>query len=273
MSWLKNIATGGNYGRLEDEKLDFEILREQFYEFQNEYIAINQTRLDALSILKKERSEVVRNLSMAKTLISKIKSIRNNEMQDVKLDAITHFENKNIEFELGDVTVDFQGHLDKASETFVVSLESSFRRLETKNTYTKADLKNEAAVVAIETLITGIGELISLNKQVNENRRKIIEATIEIKNAMPKMTSQASKIYAEVKRIIEIAKVLNKHNEVFSRKYSEIQKAINVKSKFSLFIDEIFDRKITPDDEMQLNLQSLRKYSSEYSKFNKAAKL
>lgn len=273
MRLLKNIFTGWNYGKLENEKIAFEILRDQFYEFQKEYIAINQTRLNALSYLKTERSEVVRNLSMAKNLISKIKDIRNDEIQEIKTDAITYFENKSIEFEAGDVTVDFQGHLDKASESFILSLGSSFKRLETKKTYTKADLKTEAAIVAIESLISGISAIFALNTQVNENRRKILDASTEIKNAMPKMTSQASKVYTEVKRIIEIARILNKHNEVFSKKYNEIQKALNSKTKISLFIYELLNKKVQPDDEMLLNLQSLRQFSSEYSKFNKEAKI
>ena len=44
---------------------------------------------------------------------------------------------------------------------------------------------------------------------------------------MRKMTNQAPKTYIEIKRMIEIARVLNMHNQVFSAKYQTIQNEIN----------------------------------------------
>ncbi|MGG7034192.1 MAG: hypothetical protein ACI7YS_03245 [Flavobacterium sp.] len=273
MSWLKNFVTGGDYNRLQDEQREFNQLAKSFSLLQDGYIDLNNTHLNALQILKKEREEVVKNLSLAKNLISKVKAITNDKKQEVKNDFITYVENENIEFQLGDVSINFQGKLDNVSETFVRSLDSSFKRLENKKNYTKGDLKSELAIVAVETLIKGVAEIINLNGEVNEKRRHITESTRKIKDATSKMTNQAPKIYIEVKRMMEIAEVLNKHNQVFSIKYQAIQKEISKKSKFSIFINELINKKIVPDETMQMNLHSLMKYSSEYSRFNTNANI
>jgi hypothetical protein len=55
-----------------------------------------------------------------------------------------------------------------------------------------------------------------------KNEKKYITASTK-KNATNKMTSQAPAIYIEVKRMIEIAQVLNKHNQVFIIKYQSIK--------------------------------------------------
>lgn len=273
MSWFKNVITGGNFNRLQDEQREFNKLAKSFSLLQDGYIDLNQTHLNALNYLKKEREEVVKNLSLSKNLISKVKAITNDKKQEIKNDFIAYVENENVEFRLGDISINFQGKLDNVSETFVKSLDSSFKRLENKKNYTKGDLKAELAIVAVETLIKGVGEIINLNGEVNEKRRHITASTKEIIDATSKMTKQAPKIYIEVKRMIEIASVLNKHNQVFSIKYQAIQREINKKSKVTIFINELFNKKIIPDENMQINLHSLMKYSSEYSRFNKESNI
>ena len=273
MSWFKNAITGGNFDRLQNEQREFNKLANSFSLLQDGYIDLNQTHLNALHFLKKEREEVVKNLSLSKNLISKIKSITNDKKQEIKNDFITYVENQNVEFQLGDVSINFQGKLDNVSETFVKSLDSSFKRLENKKKYTKGDLKSELAIVAVETLIKGVGEIINLNGEVNEKRKHITASTKEIIDATSKMTNQAPKIYIEVKRMIEIAKVLNKHNQVFSIKYQAIHKEVNKKAKITIFINELFNKKIIPDETMQMNLHSLIKFSSDYGRFNKDANI
>lgn len=273
MSWFKNVITGGNFNRLQDEQREFNKLAKSFSLLQDGYIDLNQTHLNALNYLKKEREEVVKNLSLSKNLISKVKAITNDKKQEIKNDFIAYVENENVEFRLGDISINFQGKLDNVSETFVKSLDSSFKRLENKKNYTKGDLKAELAIVAVETLIKGVGEIINLNGEVNEKRRHITASTKEIIDATSKMTKQAPKIHIEAKRMIEIASVLNKHNQVFSIKYQAIQREINKKSKVTIFINELFNKKIIPDENMQINLHSLMKYSSEYSRFNKESNI
>ena len=273
MTWFKNAITGGNFNKLQNEQREFNKLTKSFSLLQDGYIDLNQTHLNALNYLKKEREEVVKNLSLSKNLISKVKAITNDKKQEIKNDFIAYVENENVEFRLGDISINFQGKLDNVSETFVKSLDSSFKRLENKKNYTKGDLKAELAIVAVETLIKGVGEIINLNGEVNEKRRHITASTKEIIDATSKMTKQAPKIHIEVKRMIEIASVLNKHNQVFSIKYQAIQREINKKSKVTIFINELFNKKIIPDENMQINLHSLMKYSSEYSRFNKESNI
>lgn len=273
MSWFKNVITGGNFDKLQNEQREFNKLANSFSLLQDGYMDLNLTRLNVLRFLKEEREEVVKNLSLAKSMISKVKSITNDKNQEVKNDFITHVENQNIEFQLGDVSIDFQGKLDNVSETFVKSLDSSSKKLGNKKKITKDDLKSELAIVAVETLIKGVGEIINLNGEVNEKRKHIAASTKKIIDATSKMTNQAPKIYIEVKRMIEIAVLLNKHNQVFSIKYQAIHQEINKKSKFTIFINELFNKKIIPDETMQTHLHSLIKISSEYGRFNNDANI
>lgn len=273
MSWLKNFATGGNYNRLQDEQKEFNKLANSFSLVQDSYIDLNHTHLSALQFLKKEREEVVKNLSLSKNLISKIKSITNDKKQEIKNDFITYIENQNVEFQLGDVSINFQGKLDNVSETFVKSLDSSFKRLDNNKNITKGDLKSELGIIVVATLIKGVTEIINLNKEVIEQRKHITASTRKINNAYSNITTQAPKIYIETKRMIEIAEVLNKHNQVFSIKYQAIQNQLNRKSKISIFFNELFNKKIIPNATIQHNLHSLIQYSSEYSKFNKESNI
>lgn len=273
MSWFKNAITGGNYDKLQNEEREFQNLTEKFSKLQDGYIDLNQSHLNALYYLKTEREEVIKNLSLSKNLISKIKSITEDKKQVIKSDFVSHKENTNVEFQIGNVSIDFQGKLDNVSETFVKSLESSFKRLEEKKTFTKGDLKVELAGIALDAISEGISAVINLNGEVNEKRKHIVSTSIEIKKAMQKMTQQTPKTYLEMKRMIEIARVLNMHNQVFSAKYQTIQNEINKKSKFSVFRNELLNKKIIPDENMVTNLHILMQYSSEYSKFNKKAKI
>ena len=152
MSWFKNVITGGNYNKLQNEEREFQNLAEKFSLLQDGYIDLNQSHLNALHFLKTEREEVVKNLSLTKNLISKVKSITNDKKQIIKSDFVSYVENTNVEFQIGDVSIDFQGKLDKVSETFVKSLDGSFKRLENKKTFTKGDLKLELAGIAVEDI-------------------------------------------------------------------------------------------------------------------------
>lgn len=273
MSWSKNFFTNGNYDRLQNEEREFNKLSKSFPFFQDSYVELGQTHLNALQFLKNEREEVIKNISFAKTVFAKVKSKVNSKKQEIKNDSVEITKHENVEFSLGDISIDFQGKLDNVSETFVKSLDSSFKRLENKKKYTKGDVQSELAMVAVETLISGVTALIGLNSEVNKKRRMITEATSEIKNATQKMTEKAPKIYAETKRIIEIATVLNKHNQVFSIKYQATQKELNKGSKIKVFFNELFNKQIVPNQTMQANLQSLRMFTSEYSRFNKDANI
>lgn len=273
MSWAKNFITAGKYNLLQNEQIEFNNLAKSFSLVQDSYVELNQTHLNALNFLKKEREDVVKNLSLSKNLISRIKSIANNKKQEIKNDFLTYVENENVEFKLGDVTINFQGKLDNVSNTFVNSLDSSFKRLDKKKTYTKTDVQTELAIVAIDTLMKGVGEILNANREVNEKRKYITESTRKINNAFRTMTGQAPKLYAETKRMIEIAEVLNKHNQVFTIKYLAINKDINSKSGISIFFNDLFNKKIVPNENMQMNLHTLMKFSSDYSRFNKDANI
>lgn len=277
MSFLKNIATFGGYDKLQNEQREFNNLAKSFSLIQDRFIELNQSHFNALSFLKSEREEVVRNISLTKNLISKIHTTPNGKKNTVKNDFVTYIENEKIEFTLGDVSIDFKGKLDSVSEAFVTSLEGSFKRLDNrkdnKKGISKAELKAELGMIAVDVLISGVAKVFELNSEVNQKRREINEAKREINNAYSKMLDQVPKIYSEVKRMVEIAKVLNKHNQVFSLKYKTIQDELNVKPKFKIYIREILNKKIIPSNNIEQNLHQLISYSSEYSKFNNESEI
>ena len=273
MSFWKNTLTFGKYNKLQSEECDFNALQGKFNSLQENFFLLNQKRFEALKFLKSERTEVVKNLSLSKTLISKVKTITKDKSQVIKSDFITNIQNSEIEFKLGDISIDFQGKLDNVSEAFVVSLGGSLDRIANKKTYSKQDLQVEFATIAFGAVFKGVENVISLNSEVNERRRHISNTTSNMQDAIKQMTTEAPKIYSESKRIIEIARMLNQHNIAFSGKYESIQKEINKKSKIQIFISEILNKKIVPDDNMQANLHVLMQFSSEYNKFNNKANL
>lgn len=272
MSWSKNLFTGGNYDRLQNEEREFNKLSKSFSFFQDSYVELGQTHLNALQFLKNEREEVVKNISLAKTTFAKVTNVKALK-QEIKKDAVEIIIDENIEFTLGDISIDFQGKLDNVSETFVKSLDGSLKRLGSKKKYTKSDVQSELAMVGVVTLISGVTALIGLNSEVNKKRRMITEAKEEINKATLRITEKAPKIYSETKRIMEIATVLNKHNQVFSIKYQATQKELNKGSKVKVFFNELFNKKTVPTLKMQENLQSLRVFTTEYSHFNKDANI
>ncbi|MUV04985.1 hypothetical protein GN157_14810 [Flavobacterium rakeshii] len=272
MSFFKNIITGGNYNKLLKEEESFNELNERFYLFQNDFLLINKERHKALVYLMHEREDALKNLTLAKNLISKFTEIKGKENAKV-IDAVSNVDKIENHIYLGDLTINFQSGLDSVSETFLNSLEGSLIRLDEKKGYSKNELKAEFTMIAFDVVAEGVGQIIQLNSEVNAKRRKIIEAREQINSSIKKMTVKAPKIYQELKRIIEISKVLNKHNQVFSQKYKTIIDEMNSDSKWSNFINEVLNRKIVANDKMIEDLKYLLAYSSEYNKLNKGAKV
>lgn len=272
MSWLKNKITGGNYNKMQSEEVEFNILKDKYSLLKEGYDDLEKSRQKASHLLKTERKEAVKNLTLAKNMILKVKTISNDKRQIIQSDFISCFESTCVEFKIGDVSIDFQGEFDKVGVAFVGSLSGSLKRFQKNKTYTKQDFKKELGA-AFDFIGVAFGSILNLNEEVNKKRRIIADKSIEIKDAMLMMTSQAPQIYIESKRMIELARVLNMHNQVFSIKYETIQKEINKKSKFDIFTNELFKKKIIPDETMQINLHSLVKHSSEYSRFNENAKI
>lgn len=272
MSWFKNIITGGNYNKLQDEEAAFYDLKDRYNSFQDDFLLINQKRFEALTHLKSEREDAMKNLHLAKNLISRIKEVNGKEIIHV-IDSISNVVATGPEIVIGDVSIDFQGKLDNVSQTFLNSLNGSLNRLGENKIYTKKDLKAEFATIAFDVLSDGISQLVQINSEVNSKRKEIVNASRSMVDSIDKMTTQAPVIYKELKRIIEISRVLNKHNQAFSKKYETIIKDINKQSKWSNFIGDLFNRKIVPDDKMLMDLKYLISYSSDYSKINKSAKI
>lgn len=272
MSWFKNIITGGNYNKLQNEEIAFYDLKIKYNSFEDDFLLINQKRFEALSHLKNEREEATKNLYLAKNLISRIKEVNGKEIIQV-IDSISDVAIPSPAIVIGDVSIDFNGKLDNVSQTFLNSINDSINRIGENKTYTKQDLKVEFASIAFDIVSEGISQLIQINSEVNSKRKVILDGSRSMTNSIEKMTNQAPVIYKELKRIIEISRVLNKHNQAFSKKYETIVKDINKKSKWSNFINDLFNRKLVPDDKMLMDLKYLIAYSSDYNKINKSAKI
>lgn len=277
MSWVKNIATLGNYNRLQEEERDLKSLEKHFRAIESNYYILITDRENAFHLLQEEREEVIKNIAVFKNLLSKIKEISNDKKMEEKNDFISKYDYNSFASSPQEFSVNFQGRIDQAGMDILTSIDHSFVRLEKRyknnEKVTKGDLYAELGIVAIETVMAGISALIELNEEVNENRKKISKASKQINNAIKKMKDTAPEVNAEGFRIIEIARVLNKHNQIFSEKFESVLKELNLHSKRTSFYNFIFNKKLEPSQKMMENLHHLMLYTSAYNAFNSSSKI
>ncbi|OXA77866.1 hypothetical protein SAMN05444397_11442 [Flavobacterium aquidurense] len=275
MSWVKNIVTLGNYNRLQQDERDLKSLENFFREIESNYYILIKDREAAFHLLQEEREEVIKNLAVFKNLLSKIKEISNDKKMHGKNDYISHFDYNSFSSNPQEFSVNFQGKIDEAGMNILTSIDNSFIRLEKRyknnKKVTKGDLYAELGIVAIETVIASVSALIDLNIEVNENRKKITKASKQINNAIKKMKDTAPEVNAEGFRIIEITRVLNKHNQIFSEKFESVLSELNLYSTRKSFYNFIFNKKIEPSQKMTQNLHHLMLYASAYNTFNSSA--
>ena len=89
----KNIITGGGFGKLEDEKIEFEILKDKYSQISTSFSNLYKNRLEAYTNLENERLEAHRNFAIAKNLLKKFKNVGNNENLKT-VDNVTNIEIK-----------------------------------------------------------------------------------------------------------------------------------------------------------------------------------
>ena len=87
------------------------------------------------------------------------------------------------------------------------------------------------------------------------------------------MFSNAEIVYAETLRIIEVGKVLNVNNRVFTEKYSEINKFVTKQSIIKQFWNEINSKKITPTNEINIKIAQLMNICAGYNKTDKGTSI
>ncbi|TDO95603.1 hypothetical protein [Flavobacterium sp. 245] len=275
MSWLKNIATLGNYNRLQQDERDLKSLEKHFRAIESNYYILIKDRENAFHLLQEEREEVVKNIAVFKNLLSKIKEISNDKKMQEKNDFISNYDYNSFTSSPQEFSVNFHGRIDQAGMDILTSVDNSFIRLEKRyknnQKVTKGDLYAELGIVAIETVIASVSALVDLNVEVNENRKKITKASKQINNAIKKMKDTAPEVNAEGFRIIEITRVLNKHNQIFSEKFESVLSELNLYSTRKSFYNFIFNKKIEPSQKMTQNLHHLMLYASAYNTFNSSA--
>ena len=128
----KNIITWGGYGKLEDEKKEFEILKNTYAHIRSSFSDLYEECLEAYTNLEYERLEAHRNFAIAKNLLKKFKNVGNN--QNLKTnDNLTSVEIKNYQQEKFNYEVSFNKNFEAITNTFSSSIEKSLKRNKGKN--------------------------------------------------------------------------------------------------------------------------------------------
>lgn len=270
----KNIITLGGYGRLEDEKKEFEILKNTYAHISSSFFDLYKNRLEAYTNLEYERLEAHRNFAIAKNLLKKFKNVGNN--QNLKTnDNLTTVEIKKFQQERFNYEVSFNKNLKAITNTFSGSVEKSFKRHKGKNLkdISKNEFLMEAGVVAIETIFEGFSQAINYNGEIQKQRKQIQREKQRVINIIDKLFSDAEIVYSETQRIIEVGKVLNINNQVFTSKYSEINKFVTSQSIFKQFWNEISSKKITPTNDINLKIAQLMNICAGYNKTDKGTSI
>lgn len=270
----KNVLTGGGYGKLEDEKKEFETLKKKYAHISSSFSDLYKNRLEAYTNLEDERLEAHRNFAIAKSLLKKFKNVGNN--QNLKTnDNLTAIEIKNYQQEKFNYEVSFNRNLEAITNTLSGSVEKSFKRHKGKNIkdISKDEFLLEAGVVAIETIFEGFSQAINYNGEIQKQRKQIQREKQRVINIINKLFSDAEIVYSETQRIIEVGKVLNINNQVFTSKYSEINNFVTSQSIFKQFWNEIASKKITPTADVNLKIAQLMNICAGYNKTDKGTSI
>jgi hypothetical protein len=279
MSWFKNIITGGNYDKLQDELDDLEQLREFATELSKVYSDLEFKQNSATRIIKEERADAIKNINMAKSLIKRIKAnTKSKTKQELVQDFNLEIEVSEIDYNNSNLNVNFDENLNAFAESVFTTLDSSlsnsFEKLEQKNDYSRESLKEEALNVGIDLAVTavskGITELINANQQTNTKRRETKEQLEATHNYIIHLYDVIPDITAFIKRIIEVSRVLNKNNQVFTTKYREIHDSLFENISIKTFLN---DKIICNKEEDMKKIMNLMKICSNYNNVNKNTRI
>lgn len=139
--------------------------------------------------------------------------------------------------------------------------------------FSKDDFKLETGVIAVEMLFESFSQAINYNGEIQKQRKQIQREKQRVINIIDKLFANAEIIYAETQRIIEVGKVLNINNQVFTQKYSEINKFVISQSIFKQFWNEIASKKITPTADVNLKIAQLMNICAGYNKTDKGTSI
>lgn len=270
MSILKNLITWGGYNKLKDEEYEFEDLKWQYSIAYTDFYDLYLDCFEAFKNLEKERDDVQRNIFLAKKIFKKFKDIKGTERIKSIDDQISIGINPYI------TTINsFDASFDKNSNailsTFSSSLDKSLKRNKGKKVeeLTKNQIYAEVGIIAVETIFEGISQVISFNKEVQVKRRKIQQEKRKIIASMNEIFQKNEELYAKTLRIIEVGKVLNMNNQIFTLKYQEINKVITSQSIFKQFWNEVRLKKIPATNEINLKIAQMLTICDGYNKVDK----
>lgn len=269
MSFFKDFVTGGNYSKLEGEIAYYERVVSFAQKIQGYLNNLIMEKDEVANFLVSEREDAMRNLSLAKNLITRIKAKTGST---VKQEVIKDF---NGEFDVNRVDnsdinsfPDFGSTLENFADSTLSTLEHRLSNI-SDNNMPKSEAKSQMALAGLEIAVGAINGLININSETNNKRREISERLDSLKNTIDNLYNAINSITVHTKRTIEVARVLNKNNEVFSIKYKEIHNLLYSNNGNKATSDKI----IIEEDEEKKKLGSLITICSNYSKVNQNARV
>ncbi|MGZ2371762.1 hypothetical protein ACXR6G_18430 [Ancylomarina sp. YFZ004] len=268
MGWFENVVTLGQHGKLEKEIEEYIEIANYSDRLSKVYGSLHTHNNELVEILKVEREDALRNLSMTKNLIARIKSNLNSKDQELLKDIILDINIDSSQLKQKKLEVDYSQNLEAISDQAFVSIDKSLSRLESKETITKVDVKREAINVGVEMGASLISEAIDMFGKTAAKRKEVQENVLELKKYIKSASRSIPKLSASSKRSIEVSRVLNKTNEAFCVKYQELFTLAVPKPKFSFGKDAI-----VLDADLKKKLSNLMRLCSEYNKVNQANKI
>jgi len=258
--WLKNLITGGGYGRLEENRKTYKEIARIYNYAKERYFVLDQNRYILYFNLELERKEAIRNIELVKTIFSTLKAVKSSEIalnnDDLSATAFDKLE-KNLlptYSSLGVVSINFQ---DKATKSLLNSIEKLNNKA-ADGVITKKDLKAEGMIFGAQLLGSAIESTLDFNRKVNEENKILVENINLMNRELPEMLLQSRNYYAELKRMEELSNSLIFFNDKFSNAYKN-------------FIEKYFNNynlnkmRVSNKTAFQSDLNFLKQICSEYS--------
>ncbi|MDY3943705.1 MAG: hypothetical protein SOY99_05705 [Alloprevotella sp.] len=270
-SFFKNLATFGNYNKLQREKSRLKFLAETSVALQDE-IKRNKNIQGGLEIyLDCYRAAAYRNISLCKELLGLLKIVEGQKQSVIKdvsieipqytiLDSTKFTSFRSVDFD----TESFSKGVMSSVEQVSKSLSDIQNR---GDSITKADLTCSLVEIGLTAVGEGISGIIDLNTETTNQRAEVNHKIAEVTDSLETLVPQLNIYRAKFLRQIEVLVSLKEMNSAFIKVYEPLRKGVfndegGYTKSYNYFI---------ASDHFKKQLGILVSLCSAYSKINKSS--
>lgn len=271
--FFKNIFTLGKssnlkykVGRLRALRHGCGIISDDISQFEND----NNRLYDFLNYY---RIAAYRNLYLAKELISVVKDKISSQQQILIKDEFPMIiapKNHNLSetyFDSSSISFNSNAFFDSVGATLTSSFDNLNAKLKKEQNLSKDDFIDMAIEVGINTLISAIDELFSMNSKINDELRKIESSINDALVYLDKALPAINRYQAELLRQSEITISLSQCNKAFVMAYEPLRQQVFGQPTFKKFLLGLKkDENVLNSDNFRNDLLHLIKVCTEYNK-------